>query len=288
MPEELVATSIIAAQRGTASRFDARQNGMMAEFMREMMQAVNASSIASMECYHSMSWAKEPVLETVLGNPNVELWSVHAPYGKWFNPSSPEEEFRRGALAACLDAVDVASRISAGIVVVHPGAHVPYEEPREDMIRYSVEVLKQVADSAGENGIKLAVEPMPLSEIGNSMDELLAVIDGVGRPNVGVNFDTNHLFPAAAIPDLIRRAGSLVLSIHISDQDDRERHWLPFEGKIDWRAVLAVLSDIGYTGPLIYEAHVRNARNCRGVVCTVEENYARLMQLAPSPPDLSS
>ena len=42
MPEELVATSIIAAQRGTASRFDARQNGMMVEFMREMMHAVNA------------------------------------------------------------------------------------------------------------------------------------------------------------------------------------------------------------------------------------------------------
>lgn len=277
MPRELVAASIIAAQRDTASIFDDRQNRMMAEFMRELMGAVNSSSIASMECYHSLSWAKEPILDVVLDNPRVEFWSVHAPYGKWFNPSSPEESSREGALTACIDAVDVARRISAKVVVVHPGADVPYDEPRDARLRYAVEVLKQVADAAGENNIRIAVEPMPLTEIGNSLDEVLAVVEGIGRPNVGINFDTNHLFPPEAMPELIRAAGELILSVHISDQDGKERHWLPFEGMLDWRAVLGALSEVDYSGPLIYETHIRDARTCEDVVRTVEDNYRRLI-----------
>lgn len=281
MPRELVQSSVIAAQRGRASVFDTRQNEAMKSFMRELMNAVNPSSIASMECYHSLSWEKEPIIEIVLDDPHVELWSVHAPYGRWFNPSSPEQESRSGALTACMDAVDVAARIGAGIVVVHPGADVPYDEPRDVRLKYAVEVIKQVADTAGERGIKIAVEPMPLSEIGNTLEEIFAIINGINRPNVGINFDTNHLFPPEAIPDLIRRCGELILSVHVSDQDGQERHWLPFEGTLDWRQVLSALAEVGYGGPLIYEAHIRDAKSCAEVVRRIEENYARLIRLAP-------
>jgi sugar phosphate isomerase/epimerase len=281
MPWELAQLSVVAAQRGRASMFDARQNGMMQSFMRELMAAINSSSIASMECYHSLSWKKEPVIEILLDNPQVELWSVHAPYGRWFNPSSPEQESRNGALAACMDAVYVATCIGARVLVVHPGADIPYDEPRDVRLKYAVEVLRQVADAAGERSIKVAVEPMPLSEIGNTIEEIFAVIEGINRPNVGINFDTNHLFPPEEIPDLIRQCGSLILSVHISDQDGQERHWMPFEGKIDWQQVLLALAEIGYEGPLIYEAHIREAENCLEVVRRVEENYAKLIKLAP-------
>ncbi len=280
MPRELVQLSVIAAQRGKASVFDARQNDAMKSFMCELMKAVNSSSIVSMECYHSLSWKKEPIVEIVLDNPQVELWSVHAPYGRWFNPSSPEQESRNGALAACMDAVDVAVRIGAGIVVVHPGADIPYDEPREVRLKYAIEVLKQVAGIAGENGIKVAVEPMPLSEIGNTLEEIFTIIDGVNSPNIGINFDTNHLFPPETIPDLIRRCRDLILSVHISDQDGQERHWLPFEGTLNWQQVLSALAEVGYYGPLIYEAHVRDAKSCAEVVRRIEENYVRLIKLA--------
>jgi len=130
--------------------------------------------------------------------------------------------------------------------------------------------------------INLAIEPMPRIEIGNSLDEVFWIIDRINKPNVGINFDTNHQYPAAAIPDLIRRAGGLILSVHFSDQDDVERHWLPFEGKIDWEAVLTALTDIGYSGPLVYEAHVANVEDCDHVVSKVVENYERMIRLAPA------
>jgi len=278
MPRDLVLPAIVAAQRGRGEAFGERRNAMMVEFMRDMMSAVNSSEIAAMECYHSMSWDRDRVLDVVLENPRVELWSVHGPYGRYLDPSSPEQEGRDGARAALSDAIHAARRLNAKLVVVHPGADVQYEGvSRQTQLDYAVETLKPIADLAGENGLKIAVEPLPKGEIGNSLDDILRIVDRIGRPNVGINFDVNHLFPPEDIPDLIRRAGSLILSMHISDQDGVERHWLPFEGTMDWAAVLRALEEIGYTGPLIYEAHVKGAEDCTGVVRMVAENYRRLI-----------
>ncbi len=100
-----------------------------------------------------------------------------------------------------------------------------------------------MADIAGEKGMDIGVEPLPKDEIGSSLDEVFAVIERIDRPNVGINFDVNHLYPPEEIPSLIRRAGPLMMSVHISDQDGQERHWLPFEGTLDWREVIAALVD---------------------------------------------
>lgn len=278
MPRELVLPAIIAAQRGRGEKFGDSQNAMMVEFMREMMSAVNQSEIAAMECYHSMSWDRDRVLDAVLDGTRVELWSVHGPYGRYLDPSSPEQEGRDGARAALTDAVLAASRLKAKLVVVHPGADVPYEGvARQVQLDYAVETLRPIADLAAQDGLKVAVEPLPKREIGNSLDEILRIVERIGRPNVGINFDVNHLFPPEDIPAMIRRAGSLILSVHISDQDGEERHWLPFEGTMPWAEVLAALEEVGYAGPLIYEAHVKGAQDCAEVVRIVAENYRKLI-----------
>ncbi len=99
---------------------------------------------------------------------------------------------------------------------------------------------------------------------------------------MGVNFDVNHLFPPEAIPGMIRKAGSRILNVHVSDQDGIERHWLPFAGTMDWAEVLKALTDAGYTGPLIYETHIRDASNCMEAGRIIVDNYHRLIELAPA------
>jgi hypothetical protein len=63
---------------------------MMVDFMRDMMRVMNTMDIDAMECYHSVTWDNEPILEVMLDNPKVEFWSVHAPYGRYIDPSSPD------------------------------------------------------------------------------------------------------------------------------------------------------------------------------------------------------
>jgi sugar phosphate isomerase/epimerase len=48
--------------------------------------------------------------------------------------------------------------------------------------------------------------------------------------------------------------GNKIIATHISDYDFvNERHWLPGEGKVDWQEVIAILTEIGYDGPWLYE-----------------------------------
>lgn len=282
MPRELLAGAYQASVDGTLVKFDERLNEMMVEFMRELMHALNTLDIDAFECYHSLAWDRDRVLEVALESPNVEFWSAHAPYGLYCDPSSPIERAREGALAGALDTIEVARRLGANVVVVHPGISVEYDAPRTTRIGWVADVLRQAADAAAEHRLRVAVEPMPRDEIGNTLDEVLDIIDLIDRPNVGVNFDVNHLFPPEAIPGMIRRAGSRILNVHISDQDGTERHWLPFMGTMDWAEVLKALIEVGYSGPLVYETHIHDARTCLDAGKIIVDNYRRLIQFAPS------
>jgi len=282
MPQELLAGAYRASVAGTLVKFDDHLNDLMVEFMRDMMHALNTLDIAAFECYHSLAWDRDRILDVALENPNVEFWSAHAPYGLHCDPSSPVEAAREGAVAGFIDTVEVAARLGARIVITHPGIDYECDLPRETRIRWVVDVLRRAADTAGERGISLAVEPLPKREIGSTLDELLDVVDTVNRPNVGVNFDVNHLYPPEAIPGMIRKVGSRLLSVHVSDQDGIERHWLPFQGTMDWAEVLRALTDIGYTGPLIYEAHIHDVSNCEEAGRIIVNNYQRLIRLAPT------
>ena len=42
--------------------------------------------------------------------------------------------------------------------------------------------------------------------------------------------------------------------MHLSDYDYiDERHWLPGEGKINWKELISGLESVNYNGPLMYE-----------------------------------
>lgn len=286
MPKELRIAAYVTPVKETPTKFDDRLNAMMVEFTREMMRTVNGvadgDTGCALECYYSTAWDTDSVIEIVLDDPRVELWSVHGPYGRFLNLSAPTESVRENAVSAYFDTIGLAARLGAKLVVAHPGANVKHGMSKADALRLAVDPFRRIADLAGENGIRVAIEPLPKNEVGSSITEVLEIIERVDRPNVGVNFDVNHLFPPEAIPGMIRQAGSKILSVHISDQDGIERHWLPFMGTLDWREILTALVDIGYTGPLIYETHIHDVKSCDQVGAAIVENYKRLIQLAPA------
>lgn len=284
MPEELLNAAYFTPVREGFTKFDGHLNSMMVSFMRDMMRTINSIDISAFECYHSMAWNRDKILDVVMENPNVEFWSVHAPYGRFSDPSSPVDQIRKDAVEAYSDAVKVAARLGAKVVVAHPGANVDYGLSEAEQTKYAANTLAKIADFAGENSIKIAIEPLPKEEIGNTLGEVLEIIEQINLPNVGVNFDVNHLFPPELIPSMIRQAGSRILSVHISDQDGIERHWLPFEGTMDWREVLRALVEVGYTGPLIYETHIRNVQSCEEVGQAIVQNYPKLISVLNESP----
>lgn len=280
MSKELVEKVFVTPGKTVSITCDDRINSLMEDFLKELVQAINTYPIEAVECYFSMALDRHRMTDALLPI-TKEFWSVHGPYGKYYDTSSPEPESRAGAIRGCSEAILLAESLGAKVVVIHPGHSTVYDVPRQLRIDCSIDSIKQIADFAGEHGTRLAVEPLPNDEIGCRIDEVIDIIDKVNRPNVGVNFDTNHLFPASAIPSLIRKVKGLITSVHISDQDDIERHWLPFQGKLDWKEVLQAFSDAGYNGPLVYETHIRDAKDPNEVASIVSANYKELSKLIP-------
>jgi len=286
MADELRIAAYVTPVRGVPAKLGERLNRTMLQFTREMMRTVNrvaeGDTGCALECYYSSSWDSEAVLDIVLEDPKVEFWSVHGPYGLHFDLSSPSESVRENGVAAYLDVIRIAARLGARTVVAHPGANEDYDLPKAERLGLSIEPFRRIVDFAAGNSIRIAIEPLPKKEVGSRLEEVLEIVERIDRPNVGVNFDVNHVYPPEAMPDMIRQAGARILSVHVSDQDGIERHWLPFKGTLDWEKILAALMEVGYSGPLVYETHIHDVETCDQVGEAIVKNYRRLIELAPA------
>jgi sugar phosphate isomerase/epimerase len=84
---------------------------------------------------------------------------------------------------------------------------------------------------------------------------MLRLIERTGAPNLGLNFDPSHLFPAGDMPHyVVLSLGDRIYNTHFSDNEGHTNaHWRPGRGKIDWKAIFAALRTIGYSGPITLE-----------------------------------
>ena len=107
---------------------------------------------------------------------------------------------------------------------------------------------------AADAGLRVAIEPHPYRWV-SSGQGMLRLIERTGAPNLGLNFDPSHLFPAGDMPHyVVLSLGDRIYNTHFSDNEGHTNaHWRPGRGKIDWTAIFAALRMIGYSGPITLE-----------------------------------
>ncbi len=127
------------------------------------------------------------------------------------------------------------------------------EAEREQQRAWAVESLKEAADYAGERGVRLAVEPLNRFEtdLVNTAEQALELVDRIGRDNVGLLLDTFHMnIEEKSIPAAIRLAGDRLFHVHSCEND----RGTPGTGHVPWVDVFQALHDIGYQGQLVTES----------------------------------
>lgn len=166
--------------------------------------------------------------------------------------------------------------VELGAQIVNSVTHYPFDLPyrpitdRPHVQTFTVEVpsgldfdqnwldyvaaIRECAEYAASAGVRYSLEPHPF-RYGANTDGLLRLIEAVGSPGLGVNFDPSHLFPVGEMPQVaLYRLNRRVLHCHFSDNDGETNvHWRPGKGKIDWEAVLRALKDIDYQGVVSLE-----------------------------------
>lgn len=181
----------------------------------------------------------------------VELWSFHLPFAPFSEIDISVPELREGTVEYFKTLIRKGTDIGIKVFVIHPsGEPIPDSERRMRM-ETSKKSLKELAQYTKTMGAVIAVEDLPRTCLGRNSEEILELISA--DESLRVCFDTNHLL-SESIPHFIKSVGDKIITTHVSDYDFiDEKHWLPFEGKIDWKETAEALKDIGYSGPWLYE-----------------------------------
>ena len=137
-----------------------------------------------------------------------------------------------------------------------------HAESKEDMkldgdawLSNNVEAIRALMSRIGHVDITVCLENM--RTYSESVELLLALIEGAGSPKLGICLDTGHLnlMRANTHVEFIHKAGKYLKALHIADNEgERDQHLAPFgRGNVDFEAVVAALREIGYEGMFNYE-----------------------------------
>lgn len=212
----------------------------------------------------------------------VDTWSYHLPFYPFeiLNVASPDSEIRKYSVGFLSELIKKAGAHGFKHVILHPSAEPISPEDRPAATEHAKESLFSLGRIAEQSGTVLAVEDLPRTCLGNCSAELADLISV--HPALRVCFDVNHLL-FESHTDFMKNLGEKIATVHISDYDFiNERHWLPLEGKIDWKTLLKGLDEIGYQGVFMYEVPRSAANISRPAPLVPEdyvENYNKLLRM---------
>lgn len=187
---------------------------------------------------------------------------AHAPF-----PSShgdPEKD--SATFKSIIRAMEAASIVGAKIIIVHPKCHLSYRTKAQDMMEINMEFYRSLIPYCEKIGIQVACENMwqyndkagrIIDSTCSRPEEFCAYLDELDSPWIVGCLDIGHT--ALTDEDLgffIRQMGKKRLrALHVHDNDlHSDSHTLPFTGNIDFAALTASLTDIGYEGDFTLEA----------------------------------
>ncbi|MBI4573783.1 MAG: sugar phosphate isomerase/epimerase [candidate division NC10 bacterium] len=113
--------------------------------------------------------------------------------------------------------------------------------------RWARDAIRRAADTGARHDIRLVIEPINRYETNflYNIDETLAFLEEVDRPNVGILADTFHMnIEDASISGSLQRAGRSLFHVHVADSN----RWAPGCGHLDFTEVLATLHAMRYSG----------------------------------------
>lgn len=234
------------------------------------------------EMYDTIPWQEVRRLSAETG---VEVRSIHLPFYPYAirDLASLDEQVRKGTVTAHKELLSRAGEIGTHIATVHPSIAPLAAEQRAEHMKRAQESLAELAEHAAACGTTLGVENLSSNEaLGNCIEDMRAILAVDDR--LRLTFDVNHMLRHTHA-EYLRALGQYVVNIHISDFDFvAERHWFPYEGKIDWVELVTLLEEAGYEGPLQYEVPANNPIRSRPLTfADYRENYDALVNKRVAP-----
>jgi sugar phosphate isomerase/epimerase len=111
------------------------------------------------------------------------------------------------------------------------------------------ERVKRLTETAGKNGVVLALENM------RSSLHLSYLFDRIDSPNLKFCYDSGHNNCFEPGVDVLSLFGDRLAALHLHDNNGSggDQHRIPFHGSIDWFSVINKIAKSGYAGATTLE-----------------------------------
>jgi len=171
----------------------------------------------------------------------------------FFEPSvvTADDDHREWRIDYSKRALDLAAATDAPAACLATGRPLPGNLP-EQAYENLLDSIDEILDHAESVGVDLGIEFEPELLV-ECTDEVLDLIDDVGRESLGVNLDVGHAAVYGEdVTESIHRSAGHITGLHLEDivggRRGKHYHRIPGEGDIDFRAIFDALDDIGYDG----------------------------------------
>jgi sugar phosphate isomerase/epimerase len=169
-----------------------------------------------------------------------------------FNLASPDVRIRDLGVSLLLDAIDLASELEAGAILI-PGCDQD-QSPENKWTLFRDGVLQAIG-LAQRAGVKLALEAVGKPFLFDTA-KLLQMVDDCGGSNLlGIYLDVGNSTSGGMNPvDEIRAANGRAILAHVKDWNPANRNErLLGAGAVDFPPAIAALQEIGYDDYLLVE-----------------------------------
>lgn len=175
------------------------------------------------------------------------------------NAVSPDAGVRRKAVEWLKTVVDINHTLGAETVCgpYHSAIGVfSGSGPTADELKWSADVLREVADHAQQAGIMLAIEYLNRFECYalTTAAQAAELVKSVNHPHFRMMYDSFHAhIEEKSQASAIRTAAPHVHHVHVSEND----RGTPGTGQVRWDDFFGTLAEVGYDGWMVIEAFGR-------------------------------
>ncbi len=178
----------------------------------------------------------------------------------WISVLEPERRDRETALDEIKRALELSDYVPLDYVVMHLGN--PKEKFTPLSFEYAYAAIAQIRSFAG---VEILLENIP-NEI-STLERIEEFKRLSEVPEIGICYDTGHGHIQG-----VNAAFENIRTTHVHDNNgEKDEHLWPFEGTLDWPALVERLVLANYKGPLMFEARGEELSKGHEVMSRLEE-----------------
>ena len=220
------------------------------ENLEDILGFIEGLGLEYAELVHQFPY--ENISEELLESYNLK-YSIHSPFMD-VNIASLQEQSRLNSIAQIKNSIDLANKIDAECVVVHPGLMTFLARPFEDKLYATAnKSIVELGDYGKDLGVCVTIENMPTFEamIYQNMEELDKVLT---ENDMYMTLDIGHANHAGYSADEMYFDSIKHIHAHDNNGDD-DSHLALGEGSIDLKHIINTFESKKYDGIYIIEVN---------------------------------